>query len=165
MSNMKNLTTGLPGWAKGTVAVSVVAGVAVISYLIYRKVKAEKALKGAKNEVDAVAATTKVLTGAGQKPSLDDLKLSSLANQLFTAMDGYGSDAQSIYRAFANVKNDLDVVNLIKAYGIRNLSSGALNPTPNITGTLSQHITDELSASEVKALNDLLARKGIKYRF
>lgn len=155
----------LPPWAKGVLAVSVIAGVGFTVYAIHRYIKNHKNLEGAQHEVDATTQTTQTLTQSGQKPTLDALKLATISNQLFTAMDGYGTDVNGVYAGFANVNNDLDVVNLIKAYGIRELSTGSLNPSPNLKGTLSQALTDELSASEMIALNNMLAKKGIKYRF
>lgn len=155
----------MPAWAKGTIAVGAMVAIFVAAYMINRAVKNKKALQGAKKETDATNDTVKTLTAQGQKPTLDALKLSTISNQLFTAMDGYGTNVNAVYAAFANVNNDIDVVNLIKTYGIKEISTGAGNPSPNLKGTLSQALTDELSASEMTALNNLLARKGIKYRF
>ena len=155
----------LPPWGKGVIAVGILAGVGIVAYSVYKKLQKDKGLKGAKQELDSVAQATQDLTKAGQKPSLDSFKLAQIANQIHSALNGYGSDESGVYRAFAQVKNDLDVVNLTKAYGIRKLSSGNWNPAPDFEGTLGQSLTEELDAKEVAALNMLLAKKGIKYRF
>ncbi len=159
------MKTQLPPWAKGTIAVGLMVAAFVAAYMINRAVKNKKALEGAKKETDATNDTAKTLTAQGQKATLDDLKLSTISNQIVTACAGYGTDVNAVYAAFANVNTDLDVVNLIKKFGIREISTGAGNPSPNLKGTLSQVLTDELSSSELIALNNMLARKGIKYRF
>ena len=157
--------TGLPKWAQGLIAVAVVGGIGFISYKIYKKFKSEKDLKGAKEELASTSDTISTLQKSGQKPSLDQYQLNAIANQLFTAMNGYGTDVNGVYKAFTNVKSDLDVLNLVKAYGVKKLSSGSYNPAPDLEGTLNQHLTEELNSKEMIALNNLLARKGIKYRF
>lgn len=162
---MKNEKINIPSWAQGAVVVAGIAALGLAIYAIHKKIKNSKNLQGAKSEIDATNSAVNDLIKAGQKPTLTNLQLTSIANQIFTAVNGYQSDEAAIYRAFANVKNDLDVVNLIKAFGVREVSTGIGNPSPNLKGTLSQVLTDELNSDEIKALNDLLARKGIKYRF
>lgn len=142
----------VPPWAVGVVVVGAVALVGLISFTIWKKSKDSQKKKDGKKEVDAVKDTAATLAQAGQKPSLDNLKLQTIANQLYAALKGPDDEA-AVYRAFANAKNDLDVVNLIKAFGVRD------------NETLSQWLTSDLNAEEIKALNDMLARKGIKYRF
>lgn len=161
----QNYFTQLPTWAKGIVAIAVVGGVAVIGYNIYKKIKKGEQQKGAKKELDAAEQARLELMKKGVAPSLDAFKISQIANQLHTAMDGLNTDEPAIYRAFTNVKNDLDVINLNKAYGIRKLSSGSWNPVGNYEGTLGQSLSEELNPSEIKALNEMLAKKGIKYRY
>lgn len=155
---------GLPPVARGIIAVGIVAGIAYVSYKVYKGIKASKEMKGAREEIGSADDASKTLSTI-QKPTLDSYNLSRIANQLFTAMDGYGHNTSAIYKGFADVKNDLDVVNLVKAYGIREISSGKLNPEPNFKGTLGQALTNELTNEELKQLNLLLSRKGIKYRF
>jgi hypothetical protein len=155
----------LPPWGKGVIAVGILAGVGFVDYAVYKRLKKDKELAGAKKELDSVAQATADLTKAGQKPTLDSFKLAQIANQIHSALNGYGTDENGVYRAFTNVKTDLDVVNLTKAYGIRKLSSGNWNPAPDFEGTLGQSLTEELDPKEMAALNNLIAKKGIKYRF
>ena len=156
---------GLPTWAQGVIALVVVGGIGVIGYNIYKTIQKKQGQKDQKQELDNANQTVIDLTKAGQKPSLDSFKLAQLANQIHSALNGYGTDENSVYRAFLQVKNDLDVVNLTKAYGIRKLSSGNWNPTKDFEGTLGQSLTEELDPKEMAALNLILAKKGIKYRF
>jgi hypothetical protein len=155
----------LPKWAQGVIAVAIIGGIGIVGYNIYKTIQKKQNQKDQKKELDNANNTVVNLTKAGQKPSLDSFKLAQLANQIHSALNGYGSDESAVYRVFLQVKNDLDVVNLTKAYGIRKLSSGNWNPATDFEGTLGQSLTEELSAKEIEALNMILAKKGIKYRF
>lgn len=162
--------TGLPKWAQGVIVVAAVAGTALTVYAVVKVVKRKKLLEGANKEIGNTNETIRKLEAVGQKATLDNLKLSTIANQLFSAMNNVytttkmGTDTAAVYRAFTNVKNDIDVINLVKIFGIKKAASGSMI-VPDFEGTLSQHLTERLSPSEMKALNDLLSRKGIKYRF
>lgn len=155
----------IPFWGKAAIGVGAgIVGIAIF-YIIKRNISNIKALADSKKEVSATQDTLSALTKAGVKPTLDSLKIQQAANSIFSAINGYGTDVQGVYRAFANINTDVDLVNLIKAFGVREISTGAGNPAPNLKGTLSQVLTDELSSAEINALNNMLARKGIKYRF
>ena len=39
---IKSNISGLPQWAKGIIAIAVVGGVAIVSYMVYKKIKKEK---------------------------------------------------------------------------------------------------------------------------
>lgn len=156
---------GLPKWAQGLIAIGIVGGIGIIGYNIYKTIQKSKSEKDQKKELENANETVNNLIKSGQKPSLDSFKLAQLANQIHSALNGYGTDENAVYRAFLQVKNDLDVVNLTKAYGIRKLSSGNWNPTKDFEGTLGQSLTEELDPKEMAALNMILAKKGIKYRF
>jgi hypothetical protein len=158
----------LPGIAKIVIVIGGTAAIGFIGYNIYRHIQNKAALKGSTEQISAAEDTVKELLKT-QKPTLDGLKLSQFSNDLFTAMDGRysiggGIDESAIYRAFTNVKNDIDVVNLIKSYGIKKLKSGSFI-IPDFQGTLTEALTYALNPEEIKQLNLLLARKGIKYRF
>ena len=158
----------LPGVAKVVIVVGGTVAVGFIGFKIYQKIQSSISLKGSNEQISAAEDTVKELLKT-QKPTLDGLKLSQFANDLFTAMDGRysiggGIDESAIYRAFTNVKNDIDIVNLIKVYGIKKLRSGSFI-VPDFQGTLSEALTYALNAEEINQLNLLLARKGIKYRF
>ncbi len=155
----------LPGWAKGVIAVAAVAGVAIGTYAIYKKVKNMKALRDSKKEVDDINADLNKEIQKGMKPTLPASQVSGIANNLKTAFDGYGSDFDMILKNLVKVNNQLDLLAVIKAYGVRKVSSGRGNPSPDFEGTLGQTLAEELSATELQAVNMMLAKKGIKNRF
>ncbi len=153
------------GAVKGLViTVGVMAAIGIVSYLVYRKIQVQKKQQDSKDELkDSNAELNNVLV-QGQKTTMNAAQISACANALFSAMDGYGSDWDILFKEFAKIKNDADMLSVIKSYGVRTVSSGNLNPEPNFTGTLQAAIKDEFRQEDITALNNMLARKGIKNR-
>lgn len=60
-----------------------------------------------------------VLKKSGMKLSHPLSKYGDLANRLFAAMKGVGTDDNTIMQVFSNLGNDLDFLELNKAFGIR----------------------------------------------
>lgn len=161
----KQSFTGLPPWAKGVIAVAIIGG---IGFLIYKVVKVPGKIKegsGNRQEDKAVNKDLDNLITSGKGPTLSKTQITQYANQLQSAMDGYGTDNAKILNIFNNVKNDADVLAIISAYGTRKLSSGTWNPEPNFEGTLGGALVNEQSNTEISKLNTLLSKKGIKHRF
>jgi len=161
----KQSFTGLPPWAKGVIAVAIIGG---IGYIAYKFLKAPGKIKegqGNRQEENSANKDLDKLISAGKGPTLSKTQYLQYANQLQSAMDGYGTDNGAILKIFANVKNEADVLAIITAYGIRKISSGTWNPEPNYEGTLGGALSSEQSANELGKLNLLLAKKGIKHRF
>jgi len=161
----QNFLSSMPAWAKGTMGVVVIGGIAFGGYKLYKYIQKQKELEGAKAETKATQETIDKLKKKGLKPTLDSLQLKQIANQLHTSMNGYGTSFSNVAKAFTYPKNDLDIVGLNQAYGIRKLSSGKLNFADDFEGTLPQSLTEELDRKELTAINNMLAKKGIGYRY
>ena len=156
---------GLPPWAKGVVAVAVVGGIAYGVYAISKALKDKKENKDDEEEQKGWASEEeKIEKDPKRKSTLSSASLSSKANKIFAAMDGYGTDEEAIISVFRSLKTDGDFIGLQKAFGIRTIDSGYLNPTPNFKGTLNAAITDELSNYYKQRINKILTDKKIKYR-
>ena len=156
---------GLPPWAKGVVAVALIGGLAYGVYAISKALKDRKENKEDKEEQkDWDSEQEKIDKDPKRKATLSPASLSSKANKIFSAMDGYGTDEEAIISVFRSLKTDGDFIGLQKAYGIREVSSGAGNPAPNFKGTLTAAITDELSNYYKQRINKILTDKKIKYR-
>ncbi|MCL1867750.1 MAG: annexin [Paludibacter sp.] len=100
------------------------------------------------------------LENAGEVASYTQSQYVSFADTLFAAMNGLGTDEDAIYNVFYKMKNKIDVLKLIDAYGVRNKAF--------MFGTgknLSESLRDELSTSEMSKLNVILQTKGIDYTF
>ncbi len=152
------------GINKILITVGVMAAIGITGYLVYKGIKNAKAKADSKREDADNKNELNSLIVSGIKPTLTQAQISGIANALFGAMDGYGTDYNSIAHEFAKINNDADMLSVAQAYGVREVSSGNLNPEPNFTGTLQAALKSELSSSQVSAINGVLSRKGIKNR-
>lgn len=157
--------TGLPGWAQGVLAVGALGLIVIIGFTIYKKIQKRIGLAGAFKEKREVTDKLKELEKENIKPTLSDAEFAAMANQLVAAFDGYGSKVSEVYKNFDKLKNDADVLKLIDAYGIREISSGRFNPEPNYKGTLAGAIAEEMAGQEIAYANSVLKKKGIKITF
>ena len=152
---------GLPQWAKGAVAVGGVLVIGFITYKLFKYLTTDKQMRLEEQQLEQ---------------DLDDTKLSypktqynTWANKLETAMFSVGTYEEDIYAIFRMLKNNNDYLQLLKSFGRRKYSGGVL---PGIETTLdfskgwtlNQWLTEELSTSELRKVNDILRSKGIKYR-
>lgn len=152
---VKEITTGLPAWAKGIIAVGVIGGGA---YLIYRVFKKGKDLL----KPDEAKKDVKELEKAGQVASYMDAQYIGFADAIYAARVGnnlFGTDEDAIYAVFERMKNDLDVAKLITAFGTRRLSYSFQE------STLGGFLKDDLDSDEIDFINTMLKKKGISYQF
>ena len=97
---------------------------------------------------------------AGAVASYSAATYSQLADKIYTAvMYTWGTDEQAIYDVFNLMKNNIDVANLIKAFGKRRLEFS----TQDLE--LGAHLSNDLDSSEIAKVNSILASKNITYRF
>lgn len=89
----------------------------------------------------------------GETPTLSNATFNMLANKLYTAMKGVGTDEDTVYSVFGQLGNTADVLKLITVFGTKDGE------------TLDQWIRGDLSSWEINKLNRLLANKGIVYSF
>lgn len=100
---------------------------------------------------------------AGEALSYEDSQFTGWANTLQTAMEGAGTDENTIYNVFRKLQHTTDLLYLIKKFGHRDKK----NMIGRVKGTwdLSQWITDEMDAEELDKLNKILIDKTIRYQF
>ncbi len=163
---MATANSTVPGWEKGLI---ILGGGILAAVVLHNVVKAAKNLreqKGSREEhqatQDELAALNK---GAGTKQTITPTQATSMANIIFTAMDGYGTDGITIMKQLIQLKNQADWLALSSAFGIREISSGKLNPTPNFKGTLAGAFADEFGVNDVPMqtkINELFKARGIK---
>ena len=164
MSNILTSGEGIPGWGKAVLYIGGLGLTAVIGYKIYQGVtKKIKSLDDFK-ETGAVKDELKNLADAGIKPTMSDDKYLTKANQMHTAMDGYGTNVPAIISVVGTLNNDADMLALIKAYGVKTISSGKFNPEPDFTGTLPSSFTNELNQFDTNLVNGALEKRKLKYR-
>lgn len=85
--------------------------------------------------------------------TISDAILRQMANQLYTAMKGPGTNEDAIYTVFGQLNTDDDVLQLIRIFGTKK------------DETLPQWILGELNTKERERLNTILINNGIAYQF
>ena len=89
-----------------------------------------------------------------------DFNATRIANQLFKAMDGCGTDEANIRAQFNQLRNQKDWVDVFNAYGTKEITC-ALGK--NYTGNLKGALASELSSSNLADLKNILKQKGITW--
>ncbi|MEG2666269.1 MAG: hypothetical protein RSA02_04555 [Bacteroidales bacterium] len=126
-------------------ALTIGAAIAVLlTILLVRKIKKDKSI-------------TDKIKIEDTNLSLEKSEYSILANQLFTSMNGVGTDFKSIERVLIKIKNNDDWNDLIKAFGTREVKRWPYK----FTGTLYDWFQDELTTKEINTLNTLIAPLGV----
>lgn len=97
------------------------------------------------NEVNNAITTSNV--------TLTQVQLNTLADKIYNAVKGAGTDEKSIYDAMRTLQTKDDVLALIKTFSVRD------------SMTLREWIYDDLNNSEVSKINDILLSKGISFSF
>ena len=171
---------GLPAWAKGIVVV----GVLGLGYITFNKIikRFEKIAKekGEKQTTQEQEQEKRELIQQGQKPTYAKSQYLAWANSLVKAFEGCDYSGTGYYEIFgmkfssnsgmvlgnilAQCKNDVDILELSIAFGTRTYDQCGWG-TGDFTGNFVSAVSDELSTSEIKALNAWLTKKGFKFRF
>jgi len=167
---LKKSYMNLPPATRGLVTIVGVGVGLFIAYKIYKSISGTLSgvetveSSSAKEDRGWAAEVDKLNQNPATKATIGKAQASSYAAKLFAAMDGYGTDEDAIISVFNNLKNDADFAMVMNAYGVREISSGAWNPSPNFKGTLSGALTDELDTEWTTKINNILAAKKVKYR-
>lgn len=119
-----------------------------------------------KKEIEENAKKIKASTGltAAQKklitPTYSQSQYKTYADRLFEAMNGTGTDTDAITTVFSNMKNRGDVLNLIAAYGVKQLTNLGINdgPASNLVGHLQ-------SENGINAAQKGLDKNKVYYNF
>ena len=149
----------LPTWAKGVTVVG--AGVGI--FFGYKELKKYQDKRKAQQAAAAFLQTIQSDIDKSEKvrPATKvETNYRQLADALHKALNQYNTDESGVYRVFAQMNNDTDVLKLVKAFGMR-LNTTGLMPEAQ---TLNAFIADVMNADEINQINYLLAGKAIKYR-
>jgi hypothetical protein len=93
---------------------------------------------------------------------LSGLNYSSLANKLFEAFNGYGTNEKVVKDVFKMLKTDADYAALKDAYGIRKITN--IYFLSFFEGDLPATIKEEMDAIEIADLNNILAFNNLTVR-
>lgn len=128
--------------------IAVVAAAVVAAYLVYRKISK-------KNDADLAAEQLKssVYTMPVNKSNLTltDNELVVMASQLYTAMEGAGTDTGTIDTVFSKVKTKDDLSALIRAYGVRDGED------------LRMWLKSDLSGARLKSIKQVFEDLGLVF--
>lgn len=166
---MKNLQIqGLPSWAKGIIAITVTGTAVFLGYKIYKLVTDKQGKEDKEREKDIEKDIDKSITKENVKLNANytTAQYISYANSIFDELNGFGAgSALVIEKALMAMKNDLDVLNLIKAYGTRQRTVFGINKAgkQDLISSLSTEWV-ALNNSSKKKINNDWANKGIKYK-
>lgn len=128
--------------------------VAVGGYIIYMAIKKNKDKKLQSGFPYSPDDSGNVITST--------FNANKVADEIFDAMDGYGTNESAIVASFNKVKTDADFDALNTAFGTRTISSGTWNILiSDFTGDLSACLRDELSSGWINDINSALRRNGV----
>lgn len=149
----------LPQWAKGVIAVGVIAGAGYIIYKYFLKPKSGTEI--GQSEVESEILTAQEI----KKLSYPNSAYYSMADAIETACNDIGTNEQLLYTTFRRLKNDADFLMLKKAFGIRNYN-GDIFPyiITRAKWGLEATLQNELSSTELGYINAILKKAKIKYR-
>jgi hypothetical protein len=165
----------LPSWAKGVVVVGGMAIVGIAVYSVIKKLKTDAQMREVLKESDYANDELNKLASQGIRPTLSNSQIQSMIKSIVDAVGGCGTDEQKIYDVFSKLNNEADIKLLIKLFGVQSFEpcpiqspisySKWLIDNKSIGGSITQILTSELSNSELKKLNSILAKKGINHKF
>ena len=101
--------------------------------------------------------------GGNQAPSnLSNDEINTISNDMFEAMDGYGTDEDTILSAFRKLKTNTDFDNLVSVFGTKTINSGTGNIfQSDFSGNLKECLRDELSDGWISDINSILSSNRI----
>jgi hypothetical protein len=165
----------LPSWSKGVVAVGGVAILAFIVWNAYRKIKDIKSLQEALSVSKDAKEEANILQRKGIKASYSPTQYESFALKLVEAMNGCGTNLDSVKSVFESMKNKTDVLRLIETFGVRYYRPcPATDPVSyarymydekTFGGNIQTWLQYDLSQSEIRSINTILSSKNIDFKF
>jgi len=124
-------------------------------------IKKRKEQKAEKDYIAQIKDEQTAFEQSGEKLSYPPSNYKQFADQIQEAMQYTGTYFGVIYGIMKLMKNNLDVIQLVKAFGTRPVYFWGF--TYNFT--LPEALRDELSDSDIAKINNLFKAKKIKYRF
>lgn len=118
-------------------------------------------VEGAQNAIQNVS-EEQALNNAGVKGTYTSSQYKAMADTLYSAMDGYGTEEEPIFNTFRKLKNDVDFIKLDDAFGVREATDNLFGLTP--PADMRTWLREDLGEEEIKTLNAKLKSQGITKR-
>lgn len=126
--------------------------VLIIFFVVWNRFgKSKQETEDANKERDIANEVNNAITTSNV--TLSQVQLNTLADKLYNAVKGAGTDEKSIYDAMRTLQTKDDVLALIKTFSVRD------------SMTLREWLYDDLNNSEISKINDILLSKGISFSF
>jgi len=126
--------------------------VLIIFFVVWNRFgKSKQETEDANKERDIANEVNNAITTSNV--TLTQVQLNTLADKIYNAVKGAGTDEKSIYDAMRTLQTKDDVLALIKTFSVRD------------SMTLREWLYDDLNNSEVSKINDILLSKGISFSF
>lgn len=125
----------------------------VILFVIYKYGSEFKARLASKKVIKA--GELEIVENAATFNNSDYL---AMADKLYTAMNGAGTDNESVLQTVSSLKTKTDWLKLVEAYGVRKSDS----LFSSFQGNLIQWLSDELSGKDRQQVNYSLSRFNIQ---
>ena len=128
----------------------VVALIGLITFVVLKLTGVINKAEKEKAEKEATEQFLKEVTITNLRISETTAK--QLAEKLYTAMKGWGTDEKAIYEVFSQVSTRDDVLYIFAQFGLKDGRN------------LTQWLTSELNAKERTNVNAILTEKNINYK-
>ena len=126
--------------------------VLIIFFVVWNRFgKSKQETEDANKERDIVNEVNNAITTSNV--TLSQVQLNTLADKIYKAVKGSGTDEKSIYDAMRTLETKDDVLALIKTFSVRD------------SMTLREWLYDDLNNSEISKINDIFLSKGISFSF
>lgn len=125
--------------------------VIIVLVVFWNRIKA--AFQSLVNKGANVTALNEHEAETGEHPTLSTVTYTALANKLYQAFKGLGTDEDAIYKVFNQLNNTADILKLVSVYGIKDGHD------------LDWWMRSELNRWELKKVNAILSNKSIAYQF
>jgi len=174
LSNITSVYTdkSINGWVRGIIWIGTIAVVYVAGKAIYTKVFPSQSALDQQKRADQINADIKAAQNNGQTLSFPQTTYNNDADSIaaqFTGCDPTVSlggviltaSGHMLYNLLNGYKNNLDVLTLQQAFGVRTITKSILCGGDYTNVDLSSAITYQLNTAEIQAINDMLKAKGI----
>jgi hypothetical protein len=140
----------------GVIAGSVILALGMVAYLVFNKKDRNPSPMPPNPNPDPFGGAN------GEGGNVSNLDYRKIADNLFDAMDGYGTGNNTIETELKKLKSKSDWDALVRAYGTRTISSGIGNIfVSDFTGDLPACLNDELDSDELEDANEILNKIGV----
>jgi hypothetical protein len=170
----------LPPWARGVVIVGLLGVTYIVGSTIYKRVQRISSDAEEKAKLDQIQRELDSKKSSGERATFTDIQFNNFADASQNAFTNcrlpivpcptylglvcQSNSFREFYPIIKQLKNDVDFLQLQKAFGIRTVTkSWACGG--DIRMNLPTLVKDQLNSYEIKTINSTMAEKGITYSF